>query len=156
MRFPAVFIAATSMACLPVLATAQAITECDWIGNPANIVEPWEDNSRTYANGNIRVAWLDTGGEPVCCSSHLLILMPSGDGSNEPIYRQCRVASARPGEGFFSVDVAGINASYDPAKGLLLSVPIGHWHQGMETGAPAIPDRMELRINQATGTVAFE
>ncbi|WP_323035855.1 hypothetical protein [Pararhodobacter sp.] len=140
----------------PGLAIAQAITDCEWIGNPANIVEPWDVNSRTFANGNIRVAWLDTGGEPVCCSSHLLILSPSGNGADEPIYRQCRVASAQPGQGFYAVDVPGISASYDPNKGLLLSVPISHWHQGMENGAGPIPDRMEIRINQANGAVVFE
>lgn len=140
----------------PSLVAAQAITDCEWIGNPAHIVEPWEVNTRTFANGAIRVAWLDTGGEPVCCSSHLLILSPSGDGSDGPAYRQCTVASAQPGMGFYSVDVPGITASYNPAKGLLLSVPIGHWHPGMENGAGPIPDRMEIRINQATGTVVFE
>ncbi|MCL4675225.1 MAG: hypothetical protein KJZ59_04180 [Pararhodobacter sp.] len=140
----------------PSLAVAQAITGCDWVGSPANIVEPWDVNTRSFANGAIRVAWLDTGGEPVCCSSHLLILSPSGDGSDGPAYRQCLVASAQPGSGFHSVDVPGITASYDPARGLLLSVPIGHWHSGMEHGAGPIPDRMEIRINQATGSVTFE
>ena len=66
------------------------------------------------------------------------------------------MASAGAGTGFFSIDVPGIAASYDPAKGLLLSVPVGHWHQGMESGQPAIPDRMEIRINQASGEVSFE
>ncbi|MCB1407243.1 MAG: hypothetical protein KDK01_13575 [Rhodobacteraceae bacterium] len=140
----------------PSLAVAQVITACDWVGSPANIVEPWDINTRSFANGAIRVGWLDTGGEPVCCSSHLLILSPSGDGRDEPAYRQCLVASAQPGSGFYAVDVPGITASYDPALGLLLSVPIGHWHSGMETGAGPIPDRMEIRINQATGNVSFE
>jgi hypothetical protein len=137
-------------------AAAQVVTECDWIGTAANIVEPWETQSRTFANGNIRVAWVDTGGEPVCCSSHLMVLSPSGDGHDEPIYRQCRLVSAQPGAGFFTVDVPGIAASYDPALGLLLSVPVGHWHHAMETGAAPIWERMEVRINQATGVVSIE
>ena len=140
---------------LPLTAEAQSITECDWVANPANIAEPWEANSRSFANGAIRVALLDTGGEPVCCSAHLLILAPAG-GQDEPVYRQCLVASAQPGSGFFSMDVPGITASYDPATGLLLSVPLTHWHQGVETGAPPIAERMEIRINQATGSVVIE
>jgi len=140
---------------LPLAAQAQSISDCDWVGNPANIAEPWEVNSRTFANGAIRVALLDTGGEPVCCSAHLLILAPSG-GQDAPVYRQCLVASAQPGSGFYSMDVPGISASYDPAKGLLLSVPLTHWHQGVETGAPPIAERMEIRINQATGAVVIE
>ncbi len=136
-------------------AAAQVITECNEIASAVNIAEPWEANTRTFANGAIRVAMLDTGGEPACCSRHLMVLMPAG-GGDEPVWRQCRIASAQPGLGFYDVDVPGITASYNPSKGLLLSVPIGHWHQGMETGAPPIPDRMEIRINQATGTVVFE
>lgn len=150
------FLIHAALLALPGLASAQVITDCDWIGNPANIVEPWEQNSRTFANGNIRVAWLDTGGEPVCCSSHLLILSPSGDGSDEPVFRQCRVASAAPGTGFFGLDVQRIVASYDPSRGLLLSLPVYHWHQGVETGRPPIEERMEIRINQSNGAVTIE
>ncbi|MCW1404168.1 hypothetical protein [Pararhodobacter zhoushanensis] len=141
---------------LPLSATAQVIADCDWVGSPANIFEPWDTHSRSFANGAIRVALLDTGGEPACCSRHLLILSPSGDGSDEPIFRQCRVASAQVNSGFYDVDVPGITASYDPAKGLLLSVPVGHWHEGVEAGRPPIVERMEIRINQSTGTVAVE
>lgn len=146
---------ALALALLPLASQAQVIAECDWIANPANIAEPWDRTTRTFANGNIRVAVLDTGGEPVCCAQHLLILSPSGGGDG-PVYRQCRVASAQPGSGFYALDVAGIIASYDPTKGLLLSVPLAHWHPGMETGGAPIPDRMEIRINQATGSVTFE
>lgn len=149
-----VFAAALSLLATPAM--AQVITDCDWIGNPGNIVEPWDQNSRTFANGAIRVAWLDTGGEPACCSSHLLILSPNGDGSAEPIFRQCRIASASPGMGFYGLDIQRITADYDPARGLLLSLPVFHWHQGVENGAPPIEERMEIRINQATGAVTAE
>ncbi|MEZ5913976.1 MAG: hypothetical protein R3D84_18515, partial [Paracoccaceae bacterium] len=131
MRFLSSILCAASVAWFPGLASAQVVTECDWVANPANIMEPWEQNARTYANGNIRIAALDTGGEPVCCSMHLLVLSPSGDGSNEPIFRQCRVVSARPGQGFLAVDIPGTTASYDPSRGLLVSVPVGHWHQAV-------------------------
>ena len=147
---------ALALAALPLGAGAQVITDCDWVANPANIAEPWEANSRTYANGAIRIALLDTGGEPVCCSAHLLILAPSGSGQEEPAYRACQVFSARSGSGFYGFDVARTAASYDPARGLLLSVPVYHWHQGMESGAPPIEERVELRINQATGEVRAE
>ena len=143
---------------LPGLAQAQVVTTCDeagYVANPANIGEPWDTHSRTYANGAIRVALLDTGGEPVCCAAHLLVLSPAG-GVDEPEYRACRVISASEGMGFFHVDIPGITASYDPARGLLLSVPVAHWHQGVEMGRPPITERMEVRINQARGSVAVE
>jgi len=147
---------AAACAALPLGATAQVIADCDWVGTAANIVEPWADHSRTFANGAIRVAVVDTGGEPACCSSHLMILSPSGDGTMDPIYRQCHVASAREGWGFYGVDVARITASYDPARGLLLSVPVDHWHEGIDQGRPPIEERMEIRVNQSTGAVTAE
>lgn len=135
---------------------AQVVTECDWLASAANILEPWEDNTVTFANGNIRLAVVDTGGEPVCCSAHLMVLSPSGNGADEPVYRQCRLASVRPGEGFYSINLSNVAARYDPGRGLSVSFETGHWHQGMETGAPPILDRMEILINQATGTVSVE
>ena len=141
---------------LPLPAAAQVVSDCDWVANPANILEPWDAHTRTYANGAIRVAALDTGGEPVCCSAHLLVLSPSGAGTDEPVYRQCRVVSAQPGMGFYSLDIAGIEARYDPAKGLMLSVPVGHWHSGMDAGAGPIPERLEVVINQASGAVTAD
>lgn len=147
---------AAAFSLLAASTQAQVITECDWVANPANIAEPWEISTRTFANGAIRVARLDTGGEPVCCASHLLILSPSGNGSDGPVYRQCHVASASPGQGFYAVDIPRLTASYDPARGLLLSLPVYHWHQGVENGAQPIEERMEIRINQATGAVTAE
>lgn len=150
---------ALAACCLTLAAplSAQVITECDWVGAAANILEPWEANTRTFANGAIRVAVADTGGEPACCSSHLMILSPSSDGSEDPAWRQCRVASASEGLGFYSVDVPGIVASYDPARGLLLSVPVGHWHDGMNAAeGPPIIERMEIRVNQSNGEVSVE
>ena len=143
---------------LPGLAQAQVVTPCDeagYIASPANLAEPWDTHSRTYANGAIRVALLDTGGEPVCCAAHLLVMSPSG-GEDGPEYRACRVISGGNGMGFFFIDIPGITASYDPARGLLLSVPVDHYHPGVEEGRPAIAERMEVRIDQARGTVEVE
>jgi hypothetical protein len=143
---------------VPALAQAQVVLTCEaagFIASPANIFEPWEEHSRPYANGAIRIAHLDTGGEPVCCASHLLVLSPAG-GVDEPEYRACHVVSGGGGLGFNWVDIPGTTASYDPVRGLLLSVPVWHWHDGMNQGRPAIVERMEVRINQAAGTVAVE
>lgn len=151
MRLPLTF-AAVMLALTAHGAPAQVIAECGWVGKAANIVEPWEENSRSFANGAIRVALLDTGGEPVCCARHLLILAPSGH-EDGPDYRQCLVASAQEGSGFFDIDFDQIVASYDPALGLLIDVQL--WHHAGD-GGPGTPDRMQIRINQATGAVEIE
>jgi hypothetical protein len=141
------------MSVLPLTLSAQAVHECGWVGNPGNIAEPWDSNTRTFANGRIRVALLDTGGEPACCSVHLLILSPSGQDEG-PEYRQCRVVSdQQEGIGFSDLDLAGIAASYDPARGLRLDVPVWRYIDGTTRGTPG---RVAVRINQATGSVAIE
>ncbi len=138
---------------------AQVVTDCadaPWIASPANIVEPWAEQARTYANGAIRIAHLDTGGEPACCPSHLLVLSPSGSGVDGPEFRACRVVSGAEGLGFYDLDIVGTTARYDPARGLLLSVPVAHWTEAVELGRPPIWERLELGINQATGAVTLE
>ncbi|WP_370208176.1 hypothetical protein [Pararhodobacter marinus] len=146
---------AAGLLALPLSAPAQVIADCDWAGSAATIVEPWEQTSRTFANGAIRIAWSDTA-EPACCAAHVMILHPSGDGSDEPAYRQCSLLSADRNTGFYDVDIAGVTASYDPAKGLLLTVPVRYWHEGVERGEPGLPGAVRVRINQATGTVSVE
>jgi len=135
-------------------AAAQSLSDgCGWTASPVNIVEPWSDYSRTFANGAIRIALLDTAGEPVCCPIHLLILSPSAE-EEGPESRQCHVVSdTADGLGFNEIDFAGIAASYDPALGLRLDVPVWRYTDGLDRGRPG---RLAVRINQATGAVTLE
>lgn len=148
MRLPALAVAL--MLSGPV--AAQSINDCDWVASPANLVEPWSENTRTFANGAIRIALLDTG-EPVCCFAHLLILSPSAEDEG-PGYRACHVLSdGEAGIGFAEVDLPGIAAGYDPARGLRLDIPVWRYIDGSTRGRPG---RVAGRINQATGTVTLE
>ncbi|MEP1206795.1 MAG: hypothetical protein ABJM29_07190 [Rhizobiaceae bacterium] len=126
------------------------ISEC---GGPARvdaIVEPWNEATRTFASGRIRIVALDTA-EPACCSFHLAIIAP--DPNNELGLRQC-VSLNDGGEwtGFQFVDVAGTQSSYDPGKGLLLSVPVERYIDGVRSMKMVV----NIRINQATGSVVIE
>ena len=127
-------------------AVAAAVGECTL--GPESIAEPWSAESRTFANGVIRVAHMDTGGEPVCCPSHLLVLAPAGAPPED--YRVCHMVSARSEgpTGFLWVDVPGISSSYDPERGLLLTVPT-RTYEGPDAS-------FAVRINQATGAVTLE
>jgi hypothetical protein len=137
---------------VPAGALAQSVGGCEWVAHPGNLVEPWERTSRTYANGAIRVALLDTG-EPACCAVHLLILSPSGVDEG-PGYRACHVLSdSAPGLGYSDIDLAGIVARYDPLRGLRLDVPVFRYTDGTSRGTPG---RVAVRINQAAGTVVLE
>lgn len=112
-------------AALAFAAHAQAITvrDCDGTTDSArNIVEPWEQSSRLYYNKLVRITHLDTGGEPVCCSSHLMVTFPSA-GQDEPVYAECKLIGTKDGAGFLSIDFAKLSAKYDPKTGLTISFP---------------------------------
>ena len=144
--------------CLPGAALGQMVQDCaasGYVVSPANLVEPWDTHSRTYADGAIRIAVLDTGGEPACCSAHLLVLYPAG-GQDGPEYRACAIVSATKGLGFLWVDIPGTTARHDPARGLLLSVPVTHWVDGVELGLPGRVDRMAVRIDLSAQSVTLE
>ncbi|MCD9149415.1 hypothetical protein [Pseudophaeobacter flagellatus] len=132
-------------------AGAQSLEECDWVASARNLVEPWQDTTRTYANGAIRVALLDTGGEPTCCSNHLLILSP------HPDYGQaCHVLSRQPGLGFRQVFLDAATRGYDPSKGVLISVPVGLYDPDTGGVDTASVSAVHIRINQSLGLVGLE
>lgn len=148
---------AVMIASLPGHALAQAaISQCDWPANLQNIVEPWDDHTRTFSNGNIRIANVDTQGEPACCSSYLAILAPTG--SEVALEsRQCALLTdGAQASGFNWIDFPSISASYDPGLGLLLLVPVERYDfQGTLNGG-TIPDIVNIRINQANGNITIE
>ena len=41
-------------------ASAQSVEDCDWRASAQALIEPWEDNTRTFANGDVRLAVTDT------------------------------------------------------------------------------------------------
>lgn len=145
------------LAVLAMTAPAAAVSVMDCnddqsTASAANIAAPWEKNTKVFYNGNVRVALLDTGGEPVCCSLHLLVLSPAG-GQDEPEYTACHLINDHEGSGFVSIDFARIAASYDAKKGLLITFPYGLYVDGMK---PNKPGTAKIRLNIAKGTLAVE
>ena len=127
-------------------AAAQSLSDCDWRASAWLLAEPWEANSRTFANGDVRIALIDAI-EPAAGALHLLVLSPPWD---ELGARQCRVLSLDGGIGFAGVDFAALEAWYDAAVGLLFALPVSVYEP--ETGAFA--DRMlDFNLNQATGAI---
>lgn len=96
-------------------ALAQVVTPCarDFAAQAQNITEPWEQNIRSFANGAVRIALMDTV-EPAGTPFHLLVISPPRD---ELGSRQCRLISAAAGAGFAAMDLAGLAARYDPEIG---------------------------------------
>lgn len=134
-------------------AAAQSVGDCgDWT-LAQYLPEPWEEHTATYAEGQIRVAVLDTM-EPAAAAMHLMVISPPLD---EAGGRQCKMVSLSGGagrpSGFLNLDFGAREASYDPARGLVLAMPV----EGFKPGA-SVGDQGELTVtvNQSSGEVMAE
>ena len=129
-------------------ASAQVAEECDWVASARAIVEPWEANTKTFSNGKVRLALLDTV-EPAAGALHILVLSPPFGETGE---RQCRVISMSKGIGFAGIDFKQLDASYDPSTGLTFSVPGSVAYDG----PGPVPKIIVFTVNQATGDIAVD
>ena len=145
-------VAAALLVASALPAAATQVRNCDYAASVTSIAEPWEQNTRAFHNRNVRVALLDTGGEPVCCSQHLLILMP--DRSTPPGMdegRICRVVGDREGMGFLGIEFQRMRSWYDK-RGLLLEFPVHIYGDGIRNHQRMV----RVRIDTARGTVTPE
>jgi hypothetical protein len=137
---------ACAVAALP--GAAQEVVDCDWRTQAANLPEPWESPgvTRTFANGEVRLAVLDTV-EPAAAAFYLMILSPPRD---ELGGRQCRIVGGGGDLGFAGLSLEGMEARYDPARGLVFSVPV----RVMREDGTFRDTVLTVSVNQATGAVA--
>ena len=98
---------------------------------------------------------MDTDGEPVCCSSHLLVFIPSPElGSQCFAVSQNAASSSASPRGFANIELNRIKAAYDAQRGLLLSVPYSLYNPD---GGPGKPGTANVRINlSGKGSVRIE
>jgi hypothetical protein len=136
-------------AALTASAQAQTIEPCNWTASGINIVEPWERNTRTFANGDVRITLLDTV-EPAAAAFHLLVLSPPYD---EVGSRQCKIVSMSAGIGFSGIDFGSLNASYDPAIGLTFSTEVQVFSPDSSGFAN---QQLQFTLNQSTGAMQAE
>ncbi|MFZ5964113.1 hypothetical protein ACOXXX_14270 [Thalassococcus sp. BH17M4-6] len=129
---------------LATQAPAAIVRDCNRFEARAdNLMMPPAESIRTFANGDIRLMWLDTT-EPACCSSHLMVTLPSPEDPG----LICALVSRDDALGFGGLDLPGAVASYDPARGLQVKVPANLW-----TGDAIAPLDLTVTINQQTGVV---
>ena len=136
-----------ALAAMP--AAAQETADCDWRAAAANLPEPWESPAvtRTFANGEVRLAVLDTI-EPAAAAFYLLILSPPRD---EVGGRQCRIVGSGGDLGFAGMSLAGLEASYGAARGLVFLIPVRLMRPEDGTFRGAV---LTVSVNQATGAIA--
>ncbi|MBC9247815.1 hypothetical protein H4P12_14130 [Paracoccus sp. 11-3] len=147
---------------LPILllttgpAFAQSVGDCGEWTSARNLPEPWEDSTATYADGNVRLAILDTL-EPAAAAVHLMVISPP---LNELGERQCKTVSfSGPPDsegwpsGFMSVDFSGRQAAYNPQTGLQIAFPIQVFNPDTADGDHG---ELNITINQQTGEIMAE
>lgn len=127
-------------------ASAETVEDCDWRASLHAMAEPWEDNTRTFANGNVRLAVTDTI-EPAAGAFHLVILSPPYD---ELGGRQCAVVSSNGSIGFSGLTLNNMTSAYDPAIGLTFTLEASDYDP--ETGG-SVPQTLTVTLNQATGEI---
>jgi hypothetical protein len=72
------------------VAKAAEVGPCNDLDRISHLV----GQTKSYSEGKIKVAHVDTDGEPVCCSSHLLVFIPSPE-----IGSQCFAVSQKAASG---------------------------------------------------------
>jgi hypothetical protein len=126
---------------------AAEVRPCDGrTESAANLAEPWEAHTRTFANGDVRLAVIDQV-EPAAAAFHLLILSPPRDELGIP---QCRLVGGGGGLGLAGLSLDGLAAAYDPARGLVWSLPAQLFDPATGGFAPAT---LIVTLNQSTGAV---
>ena len=126
---------------------AVEIQDCSVVDfDTANIAEPFEENLRPYANGNVQLMVVDTN-ESVVGAFHLLVFSPPYDEFGKG---GCKGISYGAGVGFDAVSLKEAGAQYDPKTGLSLELPVAVRAVGMNEGL------LSLTLNQATGQIKAE
>ncbi len=125
---------------------AQEVVDCGFAARADAIYEPWEEFSRTYANGEVRVALLDTI-EPAAGSFHVLVLSPPYD---EVGGRQCKTIGLENNIGFSGIGFEEIQADYDPALGLTFHIEVTYYEPEF---ADYLSGSLIFSLNQQTGAI---
>ena len=138
-------------ALIGVVAHAAEVGPCNDLDRISLLV----GQTRSYAEGKIRIAHVDTDGEPVCCSSHLLVLIPSPElGSQCFALSQKAGSDAESARGFSNIEFSRIKAAYDSQRGLLLTVPYTLYKGD---GGRGTPGSINVRVNLSDkGSVKIE
>ncbi|THD85287.1 hypothetical protein E7811_06175 [Aliigemmobacter aestuarii] len=126
--------------------SAQVVGDCDWRAGLQALPEPWEQATRTFANGAVRLAVSDVI-EPAAGAFYLVILSPPFD---ELGGRQCKVIGATPDVGFGGLTLDGMDATYNPAAGLVFRVPVSVYDPASARFHEAV---LAVTLNQATGAI---
>ena len=127
-------------------AVAQSVVPCDWQASAQALAEPWEENAKTFSNGKVRLAILDTI-EPAIGFAWLLVLSPPYSELGD---RQCRVVGASEDIGFAGLFFDTLQSSYNPLTGLRFQID-ARFYDAATDGLARRP--LVVTLNQSTGAM---
>ncbi len=137
-------ITAAALALTAAPAVAQSVTDCDSRAKARNLAEPWEENTATFADGDVRIAAV-TMTEPEDAPAFLMILTETENGE-----RRCRLVEAERDYGFYTIDMSSVVVAKKADGMLTLEVPVTDYADGPEN-PPPFP--LTVKINRDTGEV---
>ncbi len=127
-------------------AQAQTVLPCEGLIDVTMISEPWEVYSRPYAEGAIRL--FEAYVAPTMAAGAVIGVLHPLPGDPYPLRGCTAIVYADPDNPYFAEALIDqTTASYDPARGLTLLVPVRF--PDFLQPIPAV----EITINQATGEV---
>jgi len=101
---------------------------------------------RSFYEGRVTLFALDTV-EPACCASGVAVVMPAEPHGDEPVGYACWAI-----KGVAAVDLRSARSSYDPRRGLTLTIPARDYDA--DTGATISGEPIRLRIDAGRGTIS--
>ena len=140
-------VVAAILAVSPMIAFAQDSVNCvdQPLASLANISEPLDSTTRSYAEGDVRILILSAG-EPACCGVAAAVLLPDPlDGT-----RICRLVLSGDGQGWGGLAFGPGKASYDAAIGLTVPMTASTWN-----GEAYKVEPIAIVIDQGAGRVAL-
>lgn len=140
---------AIAMALFAAPVAAQQVVPCDGLIDITMISEPWDNYSRSYAEGAIRL--FEAYVAPTMAAGAVIGVLHPVPGDPYP-YRACSavVYDGAAGPYFAEALISDATAGYDPSRGLTVRVPVR-----FPDNRQPIPS-VEITINQATGVVSVK
>lgn len=111
-----------------------------------SLVTPVSKHSRTFYKGKVSVFEINQV-EPACCAAGIAFVLPDSDSETGDL--KCIAVT-----GLYRTNLGSARTSYDPAKGLLLLLPVTVNERGVD--AAPLASTLHLRLNLKTSTVVIE
>ena len=126
--------------------SAQSVSDCNAAQTDFDAIpEPWSEHTKSFANGQVRLAVLDMI-EPAAGAYHILVLSPP---QQEFGARLCQIISNQDMIGFTRIDFAALASVYDSEMGLTFGLPV----QKMKAGGGIYDDFLAFSVDQSTGSI---